>query len=407
MLLKLAWRNLWRNSRRSLIVLLSIVVGQIAILLYDSLSAGMILQMLDNQIGAHVSHMQIHKAGFNDNQILQNYLPDAERVAQALQSDPAVAHFSKRVICFGILSSATGSSGINMIGIQPEAESQITDIKSSMIDGQYLSGGRGEILIGKRLAEKLDVSIGDKVVAMASKLDGEVGSELFRVTGIFRTVDSEFDKTAMYVPIDNAREMLGLGEHLSEFAVIAKNLDALPDLKKRLEAQLNASGETYEILTYRELLPLLVMQVDVYGQAVIIFYAIIGLAMVFGIVNAMLMSVFERIREFGVLMAVGMRANRLFRMVMLEALMLGMVGTVTGVAIGYLLYLPLASAGIDLSAFSEGLNSFGVGTTIYPRLFASSIISALLVVPVIAVLAAVYPAMKAIRLTPVDAVRHA
>lgn len=403
MLFKLAWRNIWRNARRSLIILVSVIVGLAAIVLYDSLSKGMIVQMLDNQIGAHVSHIQIHKKGFNDNKMIQNYIPDPQRVEAAIRNNPAVRYFSRRVITFGIISSASSSSGVSLAGIDPQEEQHITTIKKSLVEGSYLSGQKHEIVIGKKLAEKLEVGIGDKVVAMASALGGNIGSDMFRVVGIYRTFSTEFDKVSAYISLDNAREMLALGENVSEFALILEDVEKQQQVKTDLLAALNGD---YEVLTYRELLPTLVMQMDIYRESIFIFYAIIGVAMIFGIINTMLMSVFERIREFGVLMAVGMKNSRLFRLIILEAFLLGALGTGIGFILSYLLYLPLAKSGINLSAFSESLNSFGVGTTIYPVLGVESVVSALLIIPFIAVIGAIYPAVKAIRLEPITAIRY-
>ena len=403
MLWKLAWRNIWRNKRRSLIVMVSIVVGLVAIVLYDSLSVGMIMQMLENQIGSHVAHIQIHKKGFNDNKIIQNYVPHPEKVEAVLSRHPSVEHYSKRVLTFGILSSATNSSGVYLVGIVPEQEEKITKIKSSLVKGRYLSGKPHEIVIGEKLAEKLKVDIGDKVVAMASALKGNIGSDVFRVVGLYRTFSSEFDKIYVYITLENAQEMLQFRNHISEFAIITREPSVNIATKQSLLAEL---GDEYEVLTFQELLPLLVLQIDVYKESIFIFYAIIAIAMIFGIINTMLMSVFERIQEFGVLMAIGMRNSRVFTMVLLEAFFLGAIGTIIGFILGYLLYLPLSHTGVDLAMFSEGLESFGVGTVIYPILTIESILSALLVIPFISVIGAIYPAIKAVRLEPVNAIRY-
>ncbi len=265
--------------------------------------------------------------------------------------------------------------------------------------------------MGKSLAEKLDVGLGDKVVAMASTLKGNVGSDVFRIVGLFETFNSEFDKIYAYIPFENAQRMLGLNDNFSEFALLIDNLDNLNQVEADLEEQLNfdaksASKLTYEVLTFKELLPLLVMQVDVYKESIFIFYGIIAVAMIFGIVNTMLMSVFERIREFGVLMAIGMKNKRIFVMVILEALFLGVFGTAIGFLVSYLIYIPLSNTGIDLSMFSDSLKSFGVGTTIYPAMTLEGIMNALFIVPLVTVLGAIYPALKAIRLEPMNAIRY-
>lgn len=403
MLFKLAWRNIWRNSRRSILVLISAIVGLVAILLYDSLSMGMIHQMLGNQIGSHVTHIQIHKNGFNDNKVIQNNIADALEIRPALEAEKRIKHYSERVLSYGILSSASSASGILLAGVVPEKEVEVTIINQSLEEGRYLSGEKHEIVIGRKLAEKLEVGLGDKVVAMASSLDGDIGSDVFRVVGIYSTFSSEFDNVHGFVAMENLQEMLDFGERISEIAMLLENANASHQVASALKQSL---GEKYEVLTYQELLPLLVMQVDVSKQAMFVFYAIIGIAMIFGIINTMLMSVLERIQEFGVLMAVGMKNRRLFSMVMLEALLLGITGTVIGLLLGYLCYLPLASNGVDLRNFSDGLSALGIGAIIYPELTMQSILYATLVVPIFSVLGAIYPAIRAVRLNPIRAIRH-
>lgn len=403
MLIRLAWRNLWRNRRRSLIVLASVVVGVVALIIMDALSIGMVRQMLENQIGSHVSHVQIHKKGFNNNQIIQNYIPDADRVEKLLHQSEGISHYSPRVLTFGLLSSPANSSGVYLVGIDPKLEEQVTKIKRSIVEGEYLSGKEREIVIGKKLAEKLGVQLGDKVVAMATTLEGTVGSDVFRIVGLYQTYSSEFDKVTIYISLNNAQRMLELGDRLSEFALIVENTDLLEPVKTALASQL---GEDYEVLTYRDLLPMLVMQIDLYKETIWIFYLIIGVAMVFGIINTMLMSVLERIREFGVLMAMGMKNSRLFLMILLEAFILGLLGSGVGVIVGSIIYYPLSKSGIDLSLFSEGLTAFGSGAIIYPLLTPNAIFNAVIIIPVIAVLGALYPALKTVRLQPVAAIRY-
>ncbi len=403
MLLRLAWRNIWRNSRRSLIVLCSIIVGMAATVFTDSFYRGFMKQMFENQLGSHTSHIQIHTRGFNDNKVVQNFMPEYRRVISRLETQPNVAHFSKRIIAFGLLSSASNSSGVSIIGINPRDEAKITTIQRSVVAGRYLSGEKHEIVISKRLAATLDIGLGDRVVAMASALDGKVGSDVFRVVGLYESASSAFDRMYIYISLDNAQELLRVGDRISEVAVVARDINAVPNIKRDLMAETNS---TYEVLSYQDLLPSLLMQLDLMDQMMLIFYAIIGLAMIFGIINTMLMSVFERIREFGVLKAVGMKNGRLFLMVMLEAFFLGLLGVGVGGMLGVAVDLTLSATGLNFAAFAEGLASYGAGAIIYPELSYSGLASALLLVLLFCVLAAVYPAYKAVRLQPISAIRH-
>lgn len=403
MLFQLAWRNIWRNRRRSYIVMTSIIVGLVSIILMDTLSIGMITQMLDNQIGSHITHIQIHKKGFHDNKIIQNLLPDSGPVEKAIQNTPGITDASPRVISFGLLSSAANSTGIYLVGVEPETEQKITNTADFLVEGRYLNGKPHEIVIGLKLAEKLNVGLDDKVVALASARDGTVGSDVFRVVGIFQSPSSGFDKTTILIPIGNAQTMLSLGSSVSEFAMLVEDPKQLRRIKQRISAQLD---DRYEVLTYEDILPLLVMQVDMYKEIMVVFYLIVGIAMIFGIVNTMLMSVFERVNEIGVLMAIGMRNSRIFGMIITEALMLAICGTILGTMGGLLVYWPLSETGIDFSIFSESLTAFGIGAIVRPVLTLESVMNSILVIPVISVLAATYPAYRAIRLEPIYAIRH-
>ena len=403
MLLKLAWRNIWRNKRKSLIVLSSVVIGMIAVIFYDGLDHGMLRQMLNNQISNSVAHIQIHKKGFNDNKVIKNYIPDDQLVEKAVESQKDIKAYSKRVITFGLLSSASSSSGVYIYGIYPSMEAEVSDIKKSIIEGKFFTGSKRDIVIGKQLADKLGVGLGDKVVVMANTPNGNIGSDLFRVAGIFQTVSSEFDKTTIYIPIKTAQDMLDIDNHIYEYAIVLNDYHNADKVKSELESKLNSR---YEVLSYKDLLPMLIYQMDLYDQTMWIFYMIVGLALIFGIVNTMLMSVFERINEIGVLMAIGMKNSRIFLMFVLEAFMIGVIGTILGLALGLLIHWPISVSGINFSIFSDALKSFGIGAVIYPVLSVTNTIVLTLIIPFIAVIGALYPAYRAIKLEPIKAIYY-
>jgi ABC-type lipoprotein release transport system permease subunit len=403
MLLKISWRNIWRNKRRSLIVLSSVIIGVIAAILLDGLTMGMLNQMLSNQINSSISHMQIHKKGFNDNKTVQNYLPDYRKTEEVVKNNPSVKHYSKRVITFGLLSSAANSSGVYINGIVPDEEKNITYIKSSIIEGNYITGDGREIVIGKNLAEKLDVGLGDKVVAMSNTPSGSVGSDVFRIAGIYETFSSEFDRINIYIPLSRAQQMLDIGDNIHEIAVITNDYNRVTAVKEEITKNLNSD---YEILSYIDLLPLLVVMLDMYKEMTWIINLIVGLALIFGIINVMLMAVFERIREFGVLISIGMKTSKLFMMIVIESFIIGIMGTGLGITLGLIIQAPLSKIGINLSIFAESLKSYGVGAVIYPAASMDNLISLLIMIPFVSVIAALYPAYKAIKLEPVSAIRY-
>lgn len=386
-----------------MIVIGSVMVGIIAQILTDGLTNGMLYQMLFNQISSSIAHIQIHKSGFNDNKVIQNYIPDYRKVEEAIKENPNIKYYSKRVITFGLLSSAKSSSGVYIYGVEAGREENVSKIKSSIIKGTYLTGDKREIVLGKRLADKLGVKLGDKVVGLANTPDGSIGSELFRITGFYETFSSEFDKSSIFINIASAQNMLNIGDNIFEFALITNNYKEASIVKDQISSKL--SGQ-YEVLDYQDLLPLLIMQLDLYQEMMWILNLIIGLALIFGIINAMLMSVFERIREFGVIMSIGMKNSKLFLMVLLEALIIGVIGTILGIFAGILIHIPLSISGIDFSIFSESLKSFGVGAIIYPVLSLGNTISLIIIIPFIAALGAIYPAYKAVKLEPIYAIRY-
>ena len=404
MLLRLAWRNIWRNKRRSLIVIGSVIVGVIATILMDALQNGMIHQMLFNQINLNVSNVQVHKKGFKDKKDINNFISEPAKVEAIIKNQPHIKFYSKRVITFGLLSSTDNSSGVYIYGINPSQEKSVSIISKSIIKGKYLDASDGrEIILSKALAKKLNVTIGDKVVGMANTPSGSIGSDVFRVVGIFKTASSEFDKTTVFIPIVSAQQMLNIPGKIHEFAIITDKYENADFVSKALQKKL---GKKYESLSYNEILPLLVLQMDLYKQLLIVVNLIIALALIFGIINAMLMAVYERIREIGVLMAVGMKNSKIFSMILIEALIIGVLGTIFGIIFGYGINALLLSGGIDLRWFAESLSSFGVGAIIYPKISLENFIQIITIIPLVSVVGAMYPALKAIRLEPVSAIRY-
>ena len=384
-------------------MLSSVIVGVAAILAIDGLNTGMLNQMLDNQISSSVSHLQIHKNGYNDNKIIQSFIPESDKVEYKLQNTKGIAAYSKRVKAFGLVSSAYGSAGIFISGIIPSDEKRVSNISELITEGNYLSGKKNEIIISRKMAEKLNVEVGSKVVLMASTIDGSPGQNLFKVAGIFETYSSTFDKSNIFIGMKDAQDLLEIGPEIYEFAIIADNYEKIEELEAYLASELDGK---YEILTYKELLPMLLMQIDLTKESMQILNLIVGLALIFGIINTMLMSVFERIREFGVLMAIGLKSGKIFLMVIYEAFIIGVAGVVAGIILGYGIILPFTYHGFDFSVFAESLKSFGVGAIIYPQISIENTISVALMIPVIAVLGAIYPAYKAVKLQPVYAIRH-
>ena len=398
MLIKIAWRNLWRNKRRSVVVLLSVLVG-----FMDGLNNSFLKQMLDNQINSSVTHIQVHKKGFIDNKVVESYIPNGMNVESVLDTVSGVKNYSKRVIAFGLLSSARSSSGVYIYGINPNDEKHLTKIDDSIVEGTYLTGSGREIIIGETLAEKLRVGIGDKVVAMSNTLPGNIGSDVYRIVGLFKTHSTEFDKSTIYISLGDAQSLLQVNDNVYEYAMILDDYTKAEKVKQNIQ---NSLSDEYEVLTYEDILPLVIIQVEMTRESMMVINLIVGMALIFGIINAMLMAVFERIQEIGVLMSIGMKNRKIFMLFIIEAFLIGLIGTAAGLFIGSIIVALFGSSGIDLSMFAESLQSFGIGSVLYPSISAETIVITLITIPLISVLGAIYPAVKAIRLEPVYAIRY-
>ncbi len=402
MIFKLAWRNIWRNKRRTIVVMLSIIVSVAVLLLVDTLSVGMMKQMLDNQINIHISHIQIHKKGFKDDKTVKNYIPDDLKVEKAIMEIEEIKFYSKRVITYGMINSAYNSSAVIIVGIQPDKEKFITIISNSISQGKYLEN-KGEILLSEKLAQKLNVEVGDKVILMVSDVDGNISTELFRVVGLYESPYSEFDKIHAYITIEDAQKILKLDGKVIEFALIVKDQKYVNHIKEKLAQIL---GDSYEVLTYADVAPFIRIMLDMYYKMIWIYYFIFGVAVCFGIINIMLMSVFERVREFGVLKAIGMKNKNIFLLIMTESFIIGVLGTIIGLALGFALYIPLSKSGVDLGFFAKSLAWFGTGRIIYPVLTNFTLALVSLTMPFMSLIGAIYPAVKSTKLEPVEAIKH-
>lgn len=406
MIFKIAWRNIWRNKRRSGIVLLSIISGLVAQILLDGLTNGMIRQMLFNQINLNIAHIQVHNKGYQEDKTVGNVIKDYQKVENALKNNPNVSQFSPRVLSQAMIYGKNNASGVMIYGVDPDKEKTVSIIENSIKEGNFLaqSAATGNpLVIGNKLATKLSVKTGDEVSVALKQKDGLMKTFKFRITGIFQSPNSQFNASVVYTALPVAQSLLQTNGTVHEFAVILK------DFKKAIETQKVLSeslGSPYEVLTYRDILPLLVYQVDIYEQLMLFMNAIVDIALIFVIINTMLMAVFERIREIGILMAIGMKTRKIFSMIIVEAFTLGLVGAFIGLVLGMAIHIPLSYSGIDLALFSEGLESFGVGAIIYPSLSPDTIIDAVLLMPFVAVIAAIYPAYRATRLEPVESINY-
>jgi ABC-type lipoprotein release transport system permease subunit len=403
MLFQIAWRNIWRNKSRSLVVISSIIIGVWAGIFILAFIWGLYQNNINESVFKQLSHIQIHHPTFLEENDSKYTLLNSNEIVNSLEADNRIASVSSRVISMGMISSPTTASGVKIYGIHPSAEITQIALHESVKGGTYFGSGKeNELLIGEKLAKKLKIKLKSKVVLTFTNVQSEIVSGAFRVGGIYKTKNSSLDEVNVYVQQNHLRELLELDASQSnEIAILIKDEKQLDSIKK-FSTTLASKGK---IEDWKELSPELGMIIESFNLYTYILTGIILLALTFGIINTMLMSVLERIRELGMLMAIGLNKRKIFLMIMLETFYLTLVGCPIGLLIGWLSVTLLGKIGINIAMFSEGLASYGFNSMIYPSLENENytIIGGMCLIT--AILSAIYPAYKALQLNPSEAIR--
>ena len=403
MLFQIAWRNIWRNKSRSLVVISSIIIGVWAGIFILAFSWGMYKNNIDETVFKQLSHIQIHHPTFIEENDSKFTISNIDTIVGQLQADNRIAAISSRVISTGMISSPTTASGVKIYGIDPLSEVRQIALDESVREGAYFNSGKeNEILIGEKLAKKLKIKLKSKVVLTFTSVQSELVSGAFRVGGIYRSKNISLDGVNVYVQQDHLRKLLELKPSESnEIAILLKDEEEL-DAVKKYSSTVVSKGK---IEDWKELSPELGMIIESFNLYTYILTGIILLALTFGIINTMLMSVLERIRELGMLMAIGLNKRKIFLMIMLETFYLTLVGSPLGLLIGWLTVTLLGKIGINISMFSEGLASYGFSSMIYPALDGQNYFIIAFMCFITALLSAIYPAYKALQLNPSEAIR--
>ena len=401
-LLTLAWRNIGRHPARSGVLLAAIVVGLWAGTVATGAINALMRQRMNYLIESELAHVQVHHPGFAEEFRVADGVPESERIESWLANDGRVSAFASRTLAEGMLQSPIRVSGVSIRGIDPAAERRTTTFHESMTVGDYLDAEvRHAAILGKRLARDHNIEKGDRIVLTFENVQGELTSAAFNVTGLFESASSEHDRRTVRVRADDLAGLLAdhpirheiaiLLEDEAQSAAVATDLNrAFPDALAR---------------TWRELSPELNILVEMGDVWLFVITLIIMGALAFGILNTMLMALFERMREIGMLMAIGMSRRRVFGMILLESTLLTALGAAAGMVLAWGTIRHLGKSGLHLDQFAAGAAHLGWDSTIYPFLTTAEYASILAVVIAITLLASCYPAWKAIRIRPLEAGR--
>ena len=402
-LIKIAWRNVWRNRARSIVIILAIGFGLWGGIFATSFMFGMINQMFESGIRNQVSHIQIHHPEFARERLTEFKVENPEKIYDHLSGSSSVVSWSGRTLVSGMVNTARMSSAIEIFGIDPEMESNTTDLENSLIAGDYfISVTDHPVLIGATLADKMKLETDDRIVITFQDLEGDITAASFRICGIYRTSNSVNDERNIYVKQSEISELLGSDYIVNEIAILLDNHDAADGYRNELTSLFPG----YDIRTWNEISPELSFMTEFSGIAMMVLVIIILFAMAFGLLNTMLMTIFERTRELGVLMSVGMNKARVFLMIMLETCFLVFSGAVLGTVLGAISVSAAGRNGVDLTSVGgDAMTAYGMDPLVFPVIENIFYLNLAVLVLITAVAASVYPAIKALRLKPAEAVR--
>lgn len=410
MIISIAWKNVWRNKLRSSIVISSIIFGLIGGIFYLALAKGMAQQQVSSAINTEISNIQIHHPQFLINNELKFGINNPEKKVKTIRNLNGITEVTSRITSVAMASSAITGTGIFIKGINVKEEKKISDISNLLIDGTYFNTKlRNPIVIGEKLATKLKLKVKSKIVITIQNAIGEISYSAFRIAGIYKTNNSNFDQINVFVKKEDLANVLEIKSNKATEIAVLLNHNNLTDttlatISRLFRAEIDSKDLV--IRSWKDISPVLKMMNDMTVQYSMIFVVIILVALSFGIINTMLMAIMERVREIGMLMAIGMSKVQVFFMIMLETVFLSISGGVLGLFFSWLIIEFTGNTGIDLSAMADGLNSMGYSSFLYPELDYMYYILIGFLVVVTAIFASIMPARKALKFNPAEAVRH-
>ncbi len=403
----LAWRNLWRNPRRTVLILTAVVIGVWLMLFMSAYSRGMLVDMVRNSIYTLTGHIQIHARGYLDDPSPQRSFPFTPAIRATLERVlPAGSHWAPRVRLETVASTARHTGGVTLVGIDFARERGLSFLPDVIREGAFPGPGDPDgIVVGAALLRDYHTRLGHKLVLTARNAAGDVVSRAFEIRGVFRSQLEATEKQYVFCRLDSARAFFDLGPSISEISVVLPDMDATGAVTAALTPAL--AGRNLEVTPWQDLLPTIRTYLEIWDVYLYIWDLVVFIGMAFGLTNTLLMAVYERMREFGLVRALGMKPRQVLQGVVLEASLLLALGLVAANLLNWLTVAALARQGINMSALASGAEYFGVSPVIYPAIDARDVLAANLMTAVLGLIVSLYPAWKAGRFTPVQAITKA
>lgn len=403
--LRLAWRNLWRHARRTWLTIGAMVFSNILLVFMMSLQFGMYGLMIDNTLQVFSGHMQIQAPGYKDDQKMRQVVPGVQPLAATLRKELNSDLIAARGWAFGLASSEERSYGVGIYGVEPGFEPKVSNIPGLVKAGRYLVENNAmEIVVGEVLARNLRVAVGDELTLLGSGVDGSFAAAVVEIVGVFESGVKDIDRNIAEMPLGAFQEVFFMNGAGHQVVLFAESLGATTLLLQKVEGLLPA-GEDLVVQDWDALQPGLKQAIKADISSAFFMYFILVILVAFSVLNTQLMSVLERTREFGIVMALGLRPGRLGRLVMLETAMMGFVGLVLGSIAGAIVTSWFTTNGLAVPGMDEMAAQFNLPSRMYPRVNLLTMLAGPVVVFLFTLLAAVYPALRLHKLHVVAAMR--
>jgi putative ABC transport system permease protein len=403
---KMAWRNIWRNPRRTILTVCAITFASVLLVFMLSFQFGSYETMINTAVKISTGHLQIQAEKYLEKKSIRFVISDPDKITAVLDHIPGVAAYSLRGQAFSLISSQNRTYGAVVTGVDPQREIRVSRMKKLIREGNFLGKyDTNQAVVGRLLAKNLRVTIGDELTLLGQGRDGSIAASVVQVKGIFSTGIDEFDRSAIQIPLATFQEIFSMGDAVHEVVVIAKSLSDVSRIKAKIQAALSgvSSRKSLKTLDWQELMPGLRQAIEMDLVSGLIFYGLLIIVVAFSILNTFLMAIFERKKEFGVMMAIGTTPRRLTKVLLIESMTLTLIGIAIGILLGIGITYYFQLHGIDFASGSELLSQFGISGRMYPKLSLLSVSIGPFMVLFFTFLAALYPALKVRRLRPVEA----
>ncbi len=406
MLLKLAWLNIWRNKRRTLITTASVFFAVLLAIAFRSVTDGVYENMIHNVVSYSSGYLQIHKNGYWDERSLDNSFEADEQLNSSLLSNPEITHIMPRLETFALASATDKIKGIMVLGIDIRSEKEVNHLDQKVTDGKYFeNNGENAALLGDGLASQLNVKVNDTLVLIGQGYHASSAAGKFRVKGILKLGSPELNDNVIYLPLETCQALYGAEDRLTALSLMLRKTSDLENSKAFTENSIDR--ETYEVMTWKQMMPEMDQFIEADSTGHYIVIGILYLIISFGLFGTLLMMTFERNREFGILIAIGMKKRLLAIMVLLESLLITLTGCLMGIVGGWGLVTWFTKYPIRFTgALKEVYEDYGIESIIYFSGHMKIFITQSLIVFVLATLVAVYPGWKIMRLRPVEAINR-